>query len=77
MAANAIAMAPAIAVGRPGRRAASQRRSAEGGEWAVGIVRVGQAPWSAAKAREASRQQSSMVAVIQRVSSWCMAGSLG
>ena len=70
-AASAIAMAQAMAVGRPGRREASRRRRVEGGgsESVVGMVCGGQVLSSAAKASAASRHQSSMAAVIQRVSS--------
>ena len=72
VAASAAAIAHARAVGRPGRRRASRRSSAEGGGW-VGVVGIGcgegQPLWIAAKASVASRHQSSIAAVIQRVSS--------
>jgi hypothetical protein len=65
--ARSTAIVQVTAVGRPGRRAASRRRRVDGCGSVVGIG--AQVLWRAAKATAASRTQSSIAAVIQRVSS--------
>jgi hypothetical protein len=74
-AASARTMAQAMVVALPGRREPSRRRAFEGRGW-LGVEGIGapdQVLCRAAKASAASRHQSSIAAVIQRVSSWCMA----
>jgi hypothetical protein len=65
-------------IAQPGRMEASRRRAFEGRGW-LGLEAIGtldQVLCTAAKASPASRHQSSIAAVIQRVSSWCTGCSL-